>query len=69
MFPRLRRLFTIKTKFEAFLVIYGLALGAVDRGLHFLEHYPGFGGYLLSALPSLAVLITGGKLIDAVSDG
>ena len=34
------RLFTIKTKFEAFLVIYGLGLGATERGVHYLRDYP-----------------------------
>ena len=33
MIARVARLFTIKTKFEAFLVIYGLGTGAVERGL------------------------------------
>jgi hypothetical protein len=69
MFKRVARLFTIKTKFEAFLVIYGLGLGAVERGHHYLTLYPGVGGYLLFALCPLAVFIAGGKLIDSVSDG
>ena len=67
MFSRVARLFTIKTKFEAFVVIYGLGLGAVDRGIHYMEQYPGFGGLLLFAVCPLAVFMAGGKLIDAVS--
>ena len=69
MFQRIGRLFTIKTKFEAFLVIYGLGLGAVERGFHYLAQYPGVGGYLLFGVCPLAVFIAGGKLIDSVSDG
>jgi len=41
MFKRIARLFTIKTKFEAFLVIYGLGLGAVERGLHYQQRSAG----------------------------
>ena len=33
---RIKRLFTIKTKFEAFLIIYALALGASERGLVYM---------------------------------
>ena len=52
MLTRIRRLFTIKTKFEAYLVIYGLGLGAVERGVHYLQTYPGIGGWrILGSLP------------------
>ncbi len=63
---RVKRLFTIKTKFEAFLVIYALALGAAERGLHYMEQYPGFGGKLLALACTGAVFMAGGKVIDAV---
>ncbi len=66
MFTRIKRLFTIKTKFEAFLVIYGLGLGAVERGVHYLQLYPGAFGWVLFALCPLAVFMAGGKLLDAV---
>ena len=33
MVAHIKLLFTIKTKFEAFLLIYVLGLGAVERGL------------------------------------
>ena len=36
MWSRFARLFVIKTKFEAFLVIYGLANGAAERGVHYM---------------------------------
>src|SRR5881275_1847425 len=43
---KIGRLFQIKTRFEAWLVIYAIALGAVERGRHYLETYPGLGGWL-----------------------
>lgn len=67
MLTRIARLFTIKTKFEAFLVIYGLGLGAVERGIHYLQLYPGLGGKLLFALCPIAVFMAGGRVIDSVS--
>lgn len=69
MFARLTRLFTIKTKFEAFLVIYGLGTGAVERGIHYLAVYPGFEGKLLFALSPVAVFMVGGRLLDTLPAG
>ena len=66
MLPRIARLFTITTKFEAFLVIYGLGLGAVERGVHYMQMYPGFGGKLLFAVCPIAVFMAGGRLIDSI---
>ncbi len=66
MWTRTKRLFTIKTKFEVFLVIYGLGVGAVERGAHYLHEYPGAGGWMLFLLCPMAVFIAGGRLIDAV---
>ncbi len=63
---RIKRLFTIKTKFEAFLVIYALALGATERGLVYMQQYPGYGGYMLALCCTGAVFMAGGKVIDAV---
>jgi hypothetical protein len=68
MWNRFARLFIIKTKFEAFLVIYGLGLGAVERGRHYMEQYPGYGGWLLFAACSTAVFMAGGRLIDSVAN-
>jgi hypothetical protein len=62
----LRRLFTIKTKFEAFLAIYAIALGACERGLVYIDQYPGLGGKVLAVACTLAVFIAGGLMIDAV---
>lgn len=44
MLRKIGRLFVIKTRFEAFAVIYALALGAVERGHAYLGQYPGFPG-------------------------
>jgi hypothetical protein len=66
MFARIARLFTIKTKFEAFMVIYGLGLGATERGVHYLRDYPGVGGWLLFAVCPIAVFMAGGRILDAV---
>jgi hypothetical protein len=65
MFDRVRRLFTIKTKFEAFLVIYGLGVGATERGVHYLQLYPGVGGWLLFLLCPIAVFMAGAKILDS----
>jgi len=66
MFKRLGRLFTIKTRFEAFLVIYAIAVGAVERGLHYMQQFPGTGGYLLALCCTGVVFLAGGKLLDSV---
>ena len=66
MWTRIARLFVIKTKFEAFLVIYGLGLGAVERGVHYLQQYPGTGGWLLFALSPVAVFMAGARILDSV---
>ena len=48
MLKKLGRLFVIKTRTEAWLVTYAIAVGAVERGQHYLAQYPGFGGWLLA---------------------
>lgn len=63
---RLARLFTIKTRIEALFMTYAIALGALERGFHYLDQYPGYGGVLL-ALACLGVpFVAGAKLIDSV---
>ncbi|MFL9842593.1 hypothetical protein ABS767_16605 [Sphingomonas sp. ST-64] len=69
MLTRIKRLFTIKTRFEAFLVIYGLGLGAVERGMHYLEQYPGWGGWLLFAACPIAVFMAGARILDSLDTG
>ena len=66
MLKKLGRLFTIKTRFEAWLVTYAIALGAVERGRIYLDTYPGFGGYLLFLACTGVVFVAGGKLLDSV---
>ncbi len=63
---KIKRLFTIKTKFEAFLVIYALALGAAERGVVYMQQYPGTGGQILAIACSGAVFMAGGKILDAL---
>jgi hypothetical protein len=67
MIDRIRNLFIIKTKFEAFLVIYGLGTGAVERGIHYMERFPGIGGKMLFLLCPVAVLMAGGKILDSLT--
>lgn len=66
MWTRIARLFVIKTKFEAFLVIYGLGTGAVERGMHYMYSYPGPGGIALALACTVAVFMAGGRIIDAI---
>jgi len=66
MWDRIKRLFIIKTKFEAFVVIYGLGLGAVERGVHYLQQYPGYGGWMLFAVCPIAVFMAGARILDSV---
>jgi len=64
MLRRLGRLFVIKTRWEAFAVIYALALGAVERGFHYVDSYPGVGGWLLFAACTGVVFMAGATLLD-----
>jgi len=66
MLKKIGRLFIIKTRLEAWLVIYAIALGAVERGRHYLDTYPGWGGWLLAIACTGVVFLAGGKLLDAV---
>ena len=66
MLRKLGRLFIIKTRFEAFLIIYALALGSTARGMIYLQDYPGFGGKLLFLATTGAVFLAGAKILDAL---
>ena len=66
MLRKIGRLFVIKTRWEAYLIIYALALGAMTRGLHYTIEYPGVGGYLLWAATAGAVFLGGAKILDAI---
>lgn len=63
---RAKRLFVIKTRWEAYLIIYALALGAMTRGAQYTVEYPGIGGYLLFAATAGAVFLGGAKILDAL---
>ena len=64
MIRRLGRLFVIKTRWEAIFVIYALAVGAVDRGMHYVERYPGAAGWGLFAACTCVVFMAGARLLD-----
>jgi hypothetical protein len=64
MWGRIGRLFVIKNRFEAMAVIYALGLGAIDRGIRYLEIYPGVGGWLLFAACTGAVFMAGARLME-----
>ncbi len=66
MLKKIGRLFQIKTRTEAWLVIYAIALGAVERGRLYLDAYPGYGGWMLALACTGVVFIAGGKLLDSV---
>ena len=67
MIRRLGRLFVIKTRWEAIFVIYALAVGAVERGLHYLERFPGLSGWLLFGASTGVVFMAGARLLDLTS--
>ncbi len=66
MFAKIKRLFVIKTRLEAYLIIYALALGAVERGSVYLTQYPGWGGKLLFLACTGAVFLAGAKILDCL---
>ena len=66
MLHKIGRLFVIKTRTEAWLVTYAVALGAVERGRHYLETYPGISGILLALACTGVVFLVGAKLLDSV---
>ncbi len=63
---RVARLFTIKTRTEAWLVTYAIAVGAVERGRHYIETVPGWAGWMLAVLCTGVVFLAGAKLLDSV---
>jgi hypothetical protein len=66
MLRKIGRLFQIKTPFEAYLIIYALALGAAERGNVYLQQYPGWGGKLLYLACTGAVFLAGAKILDCI---
>lgn len=66
MIRKIGRLFVIKTRFEAFMIIYALGLGATERGKAYLVQFPGFGGKLLFVACTGAVFLAGAKILDCL---
>jgi hypothetical protein len=66
MLHSLGRLFVIKTRFEAYLIIYALALGACERGTTYLELYPSWAGWMLFLACTGAVFLAGAKILDCL---
>ena len=66
MLRKVSRLFVIKTRLEAFVIIYALALGATERGSLYLTESPGWGGKLLFLACSVAVFMAGAKILDCL---
>jgi len=66
MLKKIARLFVIKSRWEACLIIYALALGATERGTHYIHQFPGFGGCLLFFACTGSVFMAGAKILDCL---
>jgi hypothetical protein len=66
MLRKIGRLFVIKTRFEAYLIIFALATGSAQRGHVYLEQFPGFGGKMLFVACLGSVLLAGVKILDCL---
>ena len=66
MLGKIGRLFLIKTRFEAYVIIYALATGAAQRGEIYLTQYPGTGGKLLFLACLGSVMLAGAKMLDCL---
>ncbi|WP_126175329.1 hypothetical protein [Tsuneonella rigui] len=66
MLQKIKRLFVIKTKFEACLIIYALALGAIERGSVYLHQFPGWSGKMLFLAATGSVFLAGAKIFDCL---
>jgi hypothetical protein len=64
MLTRVARLFVIKSRFDACVIIYALALGALMRGSAYLQIYPDLRGALLFSACLGAVFMAGAKLLE-----
>ena len=65
---RLGRLFVIKTRWEAWAVTWAIALGAAERGKHYLALYPGVLGWIFFAICCAVVFLAGAKLLDGTRE-
>lgn len=66
MLRKIGRLFVIKNRFEAFVIIYALALGATTRGAAYLEQYPPYWGEALFLAACGAVMLAGAAILDGL---
>ena len=64
MLKKALRLFVIKNRFEAWAIIYAIALGATTRGIQYLALYPGWAGRILFLACTGAVFMAGAKILD-----
>lgn len=63
---KLARLFQIKTRIEAYAITYAIAVGAVGRGMAYIEKFPGIGGKLLFGACVIVVFMVGAFLLDGI---
>jgi hypothetical protein len=63
---KIGRLFVIKNRLEAFVIIYALALGATARGAAYLEKYPDGWGVALFFAATGAVFLAGAAILDSL---
>ena len=66
MLRKIGHLFLIKNRFEAFVIIYALALGATARGSAYLDQYPGGWGIALFCAACGAVFLAGAAILDSL---
>ena len=66
MLGKVPQLFTIRSRLDAYLVIYAIAVGATRRGLAYVSEYPGWTGHVLFLACCGTVLIAGAKILDCV---
>ena len=66
MLRKIGRLFVIKNRLEAFVIIYALALGATARGMAYLDDYPSYWGEALFLASTGAVFLGGAAILDSL---
>ena len=66
MLRKIGRLFVIKNRLEAYVIIYALALGATTRGSAYLDEYPSYWGEALFLAACCAVLLAGAAILDSI---
>ena len=64
---KLAKLFIVKTRLEAWAVIYSIAAGAATRGLVMMEAYPGRLGEFMAVACLGVVFLAGGSILDYVT--